>query len=539
MRWQSHQGENSCDVSMVSLMACWPVLWPVFDLRVFSRMERPRLPKAVFYSELKHPTRPVFWPILRYKECLKQNLSHNALSSLVTGSLHWLTKLMELDMSWNPLKSFESQVLAHMGRLRVLSLQHCQLNAVSDIALPSTQKLDILDMSSGGIIDLGCLLVRVAVFNLTKTIIHYHKDYSKRCWKDISHVVSDQAGLCCLRFFKDKCDAGWEIERKPCQSLLLSQALLFYCCILIVLIATCNCCVFTYKVLTKSRDRILICNLALANSFIVVPLYTFIKWYVPYDIEFPFFEQFLSKSMGCRVSGAILFVSPQLATVFQMLISLQKYCGIVRRRNILSETKPLVCLVSIAAWITSVFTCTVLRFQDIDDPPPTTILKSLFYYYIYRNPTLPAFLVLDMIFVLVSVFAYTMTLKHIYETRSTQVSRKHGKVSSLSSVIRVAFIMVFSNVSVLAAIGINVWLSLATREWSHTLVLIVLIFPLQSVFNPFLFTLTIQRFIKDCRRCFSFVRETLTCSLLKTWGVPTGTYSLLQSALFSKMAFQF
>ena len=38
MRWQSHQGENSCDVSMISLVAHWPVFWPVFDLRICSWM---------------------------------------------------------------------------------------------------------------------------------------------------------------------------------------------------------------------------------------------------------------------------------------------------------------------------------------------------------------------------------------------------------------------------------------------------------------------------------------------------------------------
>ena len=122
-------------------------------------------------------------PFSHLHDLVKLDLSHNALSSLVNGSLDGLTNLMELDVSWNPLNSFEPQVLAHMGRLRVLSLQHCQLNAVSDIALPNTQTLDILDMSSGGMINLGCLFVRVAVFNLTKTIIHYHKGYSKRCWE--------------------------------------------------------------------------------------------------------------------------------------------------------------------------------------------------------------------------------------------------------------------------------------------------------------------------------------------------------------------
>ena len=246
----------------------------------------------------------------------------------------------------------------------------------------------------------------------------------------------------------------------------------------------------------------LICNLAVANIFIVVPLCIFIKWYVSYDTEFSFFEPFLSNSMQCRVSGDILVVSPLLATLFQMLISLQKYCGIVRRRNILSETKPLVYLAITAAWITSVLGCAFVRLQDIDDAQTTTILKGLFFYYLYRNPILPAVLVLDMVFVLVSLFAYTQILQTIHKSRSTHIGRKHGKDSGLSSIIRITFIMILSNVSVLASICINAWLSLATREWSHTLVLMVLIFPLQSVFNPFLFTLTTQRFIKDCRRCF-------------------------------------
>ena len=123
--------------------------------------------------------------------------------------------------------------------------------------------------------------------------------------------------------------------------------------------------------------------------FIVVPLYIFTDWYVSYGTKFPFFEPFLSSSMPCKVSGDILVVSPQLATLFQMLISLQKYCGIVRRRNILSNTKPLVCLVIVAAWMTAISACTALRFQDIDDAQTTTIVKGLFYYYLYRYPTMP------------------------------------------------------------------------------------------------------------------------------------------------------
>ena len=40
MRWQSHQGENICD-STVSLVACWPIFWPVFDLQICSWTANP------------------------------------------------------------------------------------------------------------------------------------------------------------------------------------------------------------------------------------------------------------------------------------------------------------------------------------------------------------------------------------------------------------------------------------------------------------------------------------------------------------------
>ena len=374
-------------------------------------------------------------PFLGLRNLIKLDLSHNALTSLAHGSLEWLINLMELDISWNPLKYLETRVFAHMRRLRVLFLQHCQLDVVPDIVLPKTQTLDILDMSSGGTIGLGCLSLRVTVLNLTNTINLYQEEYGKRCWKDVTHVVSDQTGFCCLSFFKSRCDGRWTIERRSCDSLLLSQTLLVYSCIFMMVIVACNGCVFVYKLLTESRDATLICNLALGNLLVVVPLHIFINWHVSHGSEIAFFEPFLSRSMSCRVSGDILVVFTQLTTLFQMLIALQKYCGIVCRRNILSDTKPFVYLVTTAVWITSAFVCTLLRFQDIDDAQTTTILEGLFFYYRFKYPILSAFSILHMIFVLVSLCAYRMILTHIYETRFTHVSCKHGKDSSLSSII--------------------------------------------------------------------------------------------------------
>ena len=264
---------------------------------------------------------------LQLNVLVKLDLSHNAISSLAHDSFHGLINLMELDISWNPLGYLEPQAFVHMSRLRALSMQHCQLGLFPDMFLPSNQTFDILDMSSGGMVDLGCFSMRVDVLNLTETNIRFNKEYSKRCWKDVSHVVSDQTGLCCLGFFKERCDGGWAVKRQTCQSLFPSQVLLIYCCILFMVITTCNCCVFIYKLLTQTRDALFICNLAVADILIAVPLYLFMIWHVSHGTEFTFFETFLSRSISCRISGDILVVSTQLTTLFQMLISFQKYCG--------------------------------------------------------------------------------------------------------------------------------------------------------------------------------------------------------------------
>ena len=437
-------------------------------------------------------------PFLELSALAKLDLSHNGISSLVFGSLDGLISLTELDISWNPLNSLEPGVFVHMSRLRVLSMHHCQLRVVLDIALPNTQPLDIIDVSSGGMIDLGCFSVRVALLNLTDTIIQFRKGYSKKCWKDVTNVVSDQTGLCCLGFLKERCDGGWAGERKKCQSLFQGQVILIYCCILIMEITICNCCVFIYKVITKARDALFICNLALGNISIVVPLCNFVSWHVSHDTEFAFFETLLSESMRCRISGDILVISTQLSTLFQMLISLQKYCGIVRRCDTLSENKVLSYLVISATWITFILASALLRFQDMQDTQMTGMLDGLFYLYLHRTSILIAFLLLNLFFVLATTFFYGLILKNIYETRITDVGRKHGRDETLSSMIRVNFIMIFSNFSVWATVFATVWLSQLPTQSPLTVSLVVLTFPLQSVFNPFLYTLSTRKFVQDC-----------------------------------------
>ena len=447
-------------------------------------------------------------PFLELSVLVKLDLSHNAISSLAHGSLDGLSNLMELDISRNPLSYLKPQAFLRMRRLRrVLSMHHCQLGLLPESFLPSSLTLDILDMSSGGMVNLGCFSVRVDVLNLTETIVRFHKGYNKRCWKDVSYVVSDQRNLCCLAFFKERCDGGWAIERRTCQSLFPSQVLLVYCCILIMVIATCNCCVFIYKLLTQARDSLFICNLVLADILILVPLYLFITWHVSHGAEFTFFETFLSRSIYCRISGDILVVSTQLTTLFQMLISLQKYYGVVRRYDFLSGHKLFSYLLVIAAWTTFLLATAFLRLQEVHDAQITEMSNGLFFYYLYRYPILPAYSVLNMLLALATLLSYGLILKYIRETRITQIGRKHGRDKTLSSIIRVSFIMILSNISVLAMTCLTAWLSQAATESPITVTLVVLIFPLQALFNPFLYTFSTQQFVRGCGCCFSSVTE--------------------------------
>ena len=454
-------------------------------------------------------------PFLELNLLVKLDVSHNAVSSLTYGSLHGLINLMELDISWNPLSYLEPRTFVHLSRLHVLFIQHCQLGLFPDNLFPSSPTLDIIDMSSCGMVDLGCFSVRVNVLNLTKTIIRFDKDYSKRCWKDVSHVVSDQTGFYCLDFVKERCAGSWAIECKNCQALFPSQVLLIYCCFLIMVIGTCNCCVFIYKLLTQTRDAVFICNLALAEMLIVVPLYLFITWHVSHGAEFAFYEAVLSRSMPCRISGDILVVSTQLIAFFQMLISLHKYYAIVRRYDFLAVNKMFFYLVAIAAWATSVLSVVFLHLQDMHNAQITGLLKGLFFYYLYWYPILPAYSALNILLAVAALSSYGLILKNICETRITRIGRKHGRDHTLSSIIRISFIIILLSTSVLAIMCFTAWLSQAATESSNTVILVVLIFPLQAVFNPFLYTLSTKQFVRDCGVCFPSVTETLRRALSK------------------------
>ena len=173
------------------------------------------------------------------------------------------------------------------------------------------------------------------------------------------------------------------------------------------------------------------------------------------------------------------------------------------------------CLVVTAAWTTFVLALAFLRLQNVRDVQITGMLKGLFFYYLYRYPILPASSVLNMLFALPTVLSYGLILKSIRETRITQIGRKHGRDKTQSSIIRLSIIIILPNISVFAMTCLTAWLSQASTKSLNTVTLVVLIFPLQATFNPVLYTLSTQQFVRDCERYFSSVIEILRRALLK------------------------
>ena len=75
--------------------------------------ERSRLPKAAFYSELKHGTRPVGPPLLRYEVCLEQNLKLAHLDTDTWGAdgtdrLRWRTRTRRVLNTVDAVKAYSS-----------------------------------------------------------------------------------------------------------------------------------------------------------------------------------------------------------------------------------------------------------------------------------------------------------------------------------------------------------------------------------------------------------------------------------------------
>lgn len=249
---------------------------------------------------------------------LKLDLSHNAIKVLKPDALDGLCNLCELDISWNRLQHISGLVFFRLDNLRILNLRGCKHLILGHSSMDHIT-LDKLDVSQCASLDLSYMCCRqpsVQLFNLTGTLLDSVQDELEMFSFSAITIVSDQSGLCCLSMFHSHCSEA----KAKCKTIFSSVLNLVYACFLAALIGISNLFVIIYKSRTLDSDTLLISNLALGNIPVVLPLTLLVYWYVKYGNTFTFYEQFLSNSMWCDLSGIILVSSIQLSAASSVSI---------------------------------------------------------------------------------------------------------------------------------------------------------------------------------------------------------------------------
>lgn len=384
----------------------------------------------------------------------KLDLSHNAVDYLAKDTFAGLSSLRHLDLSWNP--------------MRDLDARSC-----------------FLDCSEQGL--------NVQMLILMNTTVG-QRARSTNCFTDTVTVLSDQIGLCCLKVVSGKCITT--THKGKCHSLLVYNSWHIYNWIMVIIIALSNGCVIVYQLVVCDRqdvDNIFVSNLALANLLVGVPLYLLSKWHSKYATEFPFVETFISAQIWCSLSGCLFVLSTQMSTFLVLLTSLVKYCGIVRQHT-MAANHVSIRLAIVGIWLMWSAIILTLKFKMSSITHLTKITDCLI------GPSDSAFSLLlivcgiaNMLIYIVIVVLYSAIFKKVLASQAgLNIGRKHGNNTIASTKRKLICITLGSTVPILFPNLLMAWLSVEAEEQQSTqktAVYVTLVFPLQSVLTPLLFTL--------------------------------------------------
>lgn len=425
----------------------------------------------------------------------KLDLSHNTVDYLDKDTFAGLSCLQHLDLSWNPMRDIDARTFDGLTNLNILILKHSRLTAIPSISSSMSHSISVLDISHGGnvgFLDCSEQVLNVQMLILMNTTVG-QRATSTNCFTDTVTVLSDQIGLCCLKVVSGKCITT--THKNKCHSLLVYNSWHIYNRIMVVIIALSNGCVIVYQLVVRDRqdvDNIFVSNLALANVLVGVPLYLLSKWHSKYAAEFPFFEAYISAQIWCSLSGCLFVLSTQMSTLLVLLTSLVKYCGIARRHTV-AANHLYIRLAIVGIWLMWYVIIFTLKFEVSSFATISKITDCLF------GPSDSAFSLLlivcgiaNMLIYVVIVVLYSAIFKKVLASQARfKIGRKHGTNTIASTKLKLICITVISTVPIILPSLLVAWLYVKAEEQSAqtTAEYVTLVFPLQSVLTPLLFTL--------------------------------------------------
>ena len=433
----------------------------------------------------------VFQPLSILKSL---NLSHNNIESLTEAVFLGLGNLHKLDLSWNPLQHLTVSAFDHLHSVRFLYLHHTKLRRIPWASLGGAHYLAILDLSHSEISHLGSDCARsvtIGVLHLTGNTIT-DINLKRPCFTiQVITLISDQKNMCCLKVMRTKCSLA-QAERETCRHILMYPAFKAYIVLVIILVVCINACVLLFHIQLQGKESIIIANLALCNITIVIPLCILLFLQSHYGDEFAFYKrsQYIVTLSG--IAQTISLISTQQSVLCTFLIAVAKWKGVTQfTRHTRHSNLHAVLLVGwciLAAMYIAIFSRVkadlhghLLLGEFVD-----TKIRILF----------SLWSITDITVGMATVVLYRNIEIEVKKSSIFAIGRKHGgQSSSYRGIPRLRLHALCMQIGICGPSLLVLYMSLVQSiNYQTSISLFILLFPMASMINPFLFTITTPRF---------------------------------------------
>lgn len=267
---------------------------------------------------------------------IKLDISYNSFSNLAENLFSCLVSLQQLLISWNEqLTELSSKAFTGLTNLQMLFLDHTSLVIIQLSMFSHFEDLAVLNVSCAtiNIFQLSTCPRKpsIGIIDLTNNMLEIIESGSVDCLNNVSQILSDQDGLCCLKTLAEKCihTHGYQ---DACLNLLVWKGTYLWISCLFIAVAIGNGVVGVYALSNKSnRESLLILNIAVVNLFSLQPMGSLVFWDQRYGHEVSFFHRSVAESLQCKIASSLMVVYMQVSNSSLVFLVLTKFMGVIQK----------------------------------------------------------------------------------------------------------------------------------------------------------------------------------------------------------------
>lgn len=431
------------------------------------------------------------------KSVIKLNISRNRIAYVDYSPFSTLSNLRKLDLSRNPIIELIGRVFVGLNSLTHLYLHHSKLDFVSELVFTDIHHINILDISSSVIRKLSHICFNgtfVDLLDLRGTLLTPSQARSNWCVRQVSIVLSDQKGVCCLNVFQRKCSLTYG-HIWDCRPLLVNSVYAYCLYTATIFTFLSNGVSLLFNLHVTGPDSGLVANLALANMIMTIPIYAVAQWNSDYGTEISFYEAFINDNAWCSISGVMLIVSSQVGSMTILLIAVIRCYGVLSMQSRLHSKRMQFNIAAFSVWVcwigTSVAFALLKRNSGIHEISECLIPRK-------GNMTVLVFLIIcassNAICCLIHVSLSVLLMREVLKSSNIGLGRKYGGVQVTFLFNR---LLVTSLTTILALVLPSILFLLSSFDFQSGRTVVntaVVVFMIQPVTNPLLYTFATRRF---------------------------------------------